>query len=177
MPAIDDILVDNLKDALSQAQRLILWGVGSAALLLFLSVDAPDLIRQEESVSVPVVGAAAPMRAALIFWLAYFAFGISAYLAIGRIRKTISEIDDKRAVEAVLQRLTLVTVDSRLLRVGAALLAPLLILAGYLLEHGRSTVPVDLLTTLSGFVVVFLPYLAVAVLLWKPFIETGRHRA
>lgn len=167
MPNIDDILVNNLRDALQQAQRYIISGITSAALFLLLTSQAPELLRSKQPFDLPTLGEVAPGPAAIILMLAYLAFGLLANSVIGRIRTIEAEINDVRIVKAALTQFSVVTIENRVIRWGAVLLPPLLLLVGYLIEHSRSETPVNVFT-IVGFAVIAGPYLVLAYRLRKP---------
>ena len=174
MPTKDDILLRNLDDALQQAQRYLWLGVVSAALFVVLSMRAPGLIANNQEVEVPVVGKAAPGTAAVVFFLGFLAFPVLASLAIARIRRIASSISDRQIVDAALTRFSILTLDSTLLRVISALIAPLLILSGYGLEQLRGAERLDALKVVVGFPFISAPYLLLASGLVRPFVNASK---
>ncbi len=164
----DEILVANLKDALQQTQRYVLYGILSAALLVLLSLDAPRLISVGQQAEVPIAGKVDPTAAAIIFTVGYLAFGILASLALARIRKIAAVITDARIVNAVLTHFCLPTIDNRAIRVAAALLAPVVLLTGYLLEKHRASAAIDALGLTLGLAALATPYVVLAYRLLKP---------
>jgi len=177
MANIDDILIGNLKDALQQAQRYLISGIVSAALLVVLSMDAPELIALEQKVDIPTVGKVAPGPAAIILWFAYIIFGFLANSTLGRIKKIALAITEVQMMDAALTYFSLITIDNVIMRVGTMLLAPVLIMIAYLVEQYRSANPIDVATAfmiILGFVLVAVPYIPLAVKLRKPLKDMCR---
>lgn len=167
MASTDDILVNNLSDALQQAQRYLLFGVTSAALLLVLTIENVVLHDSESKIQVPSIGAVNPELAVICFVVGYLAFGILANSACGRAFHVAQLIQDPKVAEAAMLRYSFATAESRMVRVGTALLPPFLILVGYLVEVYRSDASFRFSDRVAyqilGYLFLCAPYLTLAM--------------
>jgi hypothetical protein len=169
----NDIWVGNLQVALQQAQRYIFAGTLSMALFFLLDQDAPELLRSGDKVDIPHLGKVTPGIAAIVLFSAYFIFGLLANSAMRRIRKIASKIHDKEILDAVLAHFSIVTVESKFIRIIAALLAPALLAVGLFIEWSRGATPSPL-AILVGLPLLSLPYLFLLYQLLKPIkMETS----
>lgn len=162
----DDILVHNLRDALRQAQQYILSGIVSALLALLVSIDAPNLVETGERVGVPFLGNLNPGPAAIILMFAYFVFGLLANSSISQIKKIIKIMNDESTADIALTYLSIVTIKSTFVRLGAILLPPLLLSAALAVKHfgGGSSSHWPIYSVLLWM----SPYLVLAYRLLKP---------
>ena len=162
----DDILIHNLRDALQQAQRYILWGILCSLLALLLSIDAPQLTVSGGKVDLPHVGTINPGSAAMILMVAYFVLGLLANSAISQIRKIITMIDKEFIAHYTLTYLSVVTISNGFIRLGAILLPPVLLVATLVVEYVRGA---DLTPwSIVGILVFASPYIFLAYRLKKP---------
>src|SRR6266850_3189834 len=168
MPSADDILANNLGDALGQAQKFVFSGIVSAALLVLLSFDSPELISLKQKIKVERFGEVAPGMAAIILWLTYLISGFLANAAITRITDITSRINSDEMTKAMLTRFSIVTLESATLRVSAALLAPVLLLISYTVEQARGAIPPTVIIAALGILAISAPYVVLAFRLVKP---------
>jgi uncharacterized membrane protein len=158
MPDKNDILVKTLQDALQQAQKYIIAGILSAALFILVDNKAPELLRSGDRVDIPQLGKVPSGVAAIVLFSGYFVFCFLAISVIRRIRKIASQIDNKEIRSAALTQFSIVTVESRLLRIITVLIAPALLSASIFIERSRGATP-SLLAIIVAFPLLFLPYL------------------
>jgi hypothetical protein len=163
-----DILVDNLKGALQQTQRYIFAGALSAALFLLVDKDAPELIRSGDRADVPYLGKVPPGIAAIALYFAYIAFSLLAALAIRRIRKIVAEIRNKEIVGAVLTQFSVLTLESRPLRIMIVLIAPVLMLVSLFIELAGGARPSLGAIIIGVPLLIFSPYLFLLYQVVKP---------
>lgn len=94
MAAPEDILTDNLREALREAHKRIVFGTGAALFLLLLAVQDWQSGSASQAITVPVVGVDADRTMAkIIAAVAYFIAGYLAYLAISRARRIKRRLD------------------------------------------------------------------------------------
>ena len=128
MAAPEEILADNLKEALKEAQKRIVFGTGAALFLLLLVVQ--DWWREDgvKTIDVPIVGVSADRTlAGILAAVAYFISGYLASLAVGRAQRIIRRLDTLPQLrEAVLMYPSIPTIITTVKRI-AALFLPILI--------------------------------------------------
>ena len=163
----NDIWVDNLQDVLQQTQRYIFAGTLSMALFVLMDKEAPELLRSGEKIDVPHLGKVTPGIAAIVLFSAYFVFGLLANSAMRRIRTIASKIHDPEVLSAVLTHFSIVTVESKAIRIITALLAPALLTVGFFFESYRGANPSPL-AIIVGLPLLSLPYLFLLYELLKP---------
>lgn len=175
MASLTDIHVGNLHDALQQAQRCLLLGATSAALLLVLTIEHPDLRDAASKVQVPSIGTVDPGVAIVCFAFGFLAFGVGANAALGRAFAAALAIHEQEPAlaEAALLRHCFATADSALVRVGAALFPPLLLLAGQAVARYRGGAAAvsggDTAALILGLLLFCMPYIVLALrLLARP---------
>ena len=169
----NDIWVGNLREALQQAQRYIFAGTLSMALFVLMDKDAPELLRSGDKVDVPLLGKVTPGIAAIVLFSAYFVFGLLANSAMRRIRTIASKIQDEDLLRPVLTHFSIVTVESKVIRILTALLAPALLAVGFFIEWSRGATP-SWGAVIVGLPLLSSPYLFLLYELLKPIKkETG----
>lgn len=175
----DDILVENLIDALQQVQRYLLLGATSAALLLILTIDSPALLAAKDRVDVPTLGKINPDTAAFVFMVGYVVFGILANAALTRVRNLRPMIQDPDLATAALLRFSFVTADSAFVRASASLVPPLLMVLGLFAElfrtGGRPFLGQDVAYLILGALVICAPYLLLAAAVFSPLSASARN--
>jgi hypothetical protein len=154
----NDILVSNLRDALQQAQRYIFAGILSAGLFVVIDQEGPELLRSGERVDIPYLGKVTSGLAGIALFSAYFIFGLLANSAIGRIKKIVLKIHDDEVATAALTQFSIVTVESRTIRIITVLLAPALMGVCLLIERSRGATQ-SLAGLTLGVVLLCSPYL------------------
>ena len=117
-----DILVKNLQNALDQAQRYLIAGILSTGLWILID----NTLLEGEKADIPFIGKVAPELGVLILIFAIFFSACFAVSAMRRARKIISQISDKEVVNAALTHFTILTIESRTLRILAVLLPGLM---------------------------------------------------
>jgi hypothetical protein len=163
----EEILVDNLQNALEQAQKYVIAGILSAGLCVLVDNDA--LMKTGEKVDVPFIGKVSSEIAFFILFVAFFFSGCFAVSATRRARKIISKISDKKIVNAALTYFSILTIENIILRVLAVLLAPGLIFGSLLIDQYRSEVRLSWHTIFFGALLYFLPYIFLLYQAITPF--------
>jgi len=137
----DDILADNLKEALRQAHKHIVFGT-SASLFLMLLVIQDWWESGEKNIKIPLIDVSAPSwLAEAIACAAYFVSGYLAYLAVTRARRIMGRLRFLPQIrEAVLMYPSIPTIIITGTRIAAIALPVLIFLT--------STVP--FLFTMTG---------------------------
>ncbi len=173
MPDPNEIRLDNLRETLRQIQRYIVLGIGSAIILLSVILQAPDLSKSSATLTLPFIGQVAPSMAAFTLIIAGFIFGAVSVSGVNRVVSIAREIGDESLVDAALTFPTVVTIQSKVLRVGASLMPPILLVLGYMIEHSRTETPFDPFA-LVGMAMISSPYLVLSYILRKPISERYR---
>jgi hypothetical protein len=139
MAKAEDILAENLKEAIKRTQRHITFATSAALFLLLLVVHDWTKVAKK-TIHVPIVGVETDrFMAEVIAALAYFISGLLAYLAISRARIIMGRLKSSPEIrEAVLMYPSVPTIVRTDMRMAALLIPVLLFLA--------STVPFLFLT-------------------------------
>lgn len=163
MASVDDILTDNIKDALSQAQWFLTAGIVSAVLFVLSSIwTLAASINKAEVFSVPIVGEFPRSWAVIVLLCSYVVCGCLANLAISRILRLLPLVDVSIA-RALLTRFSLFTAHSRLIRLGGILLAPSIIFFSWSILALMDGVPQHIVFLIGPLSYVLgLPYIRLA---------------
>lgn len=173
--APQDILVDNLKEALKAAHQYIIWGTGIALFLLVLVIQDWRGTGVAAIIKLPAIGVDAERSLVeLIASVACFISGYMAYLAVervSRIRVRLRAWPEIR--KAALTYPSIPTINSGM-RIAAVLLPALLFSAALMIilvplfkEKGTFIIPAGITLILNS------PYILIAQLLRYPLGETS----
>ena len=168
MPDPKDILVENLRDTVRQIQRYMVVGIGSAFLSIAIARRGPELWASGQNFYLPILCVEVdPGLAGITLIVAHVIFGSMAVSATSRVGRIAKEIGDKKLVNAALMYPSIATAQFSVLRIGSAMLPPLLILAGYLVEQVRGETTFEV-AAFVGFLVISVPYFILAYRLRTP---------
>ncbi|PKB83198.1 MAG: hypothetical protein BZY88_02575 [SAR202 cluster bacterium Io17-Chloro-G9] len=167
---VDDLLLDNLKEALQTIQRYMLIGLASAGGILTLAASSP------KEVSITGLPAPVPWIVAIsIFSGAYWAVGFLSYLTVKRVNEIVKQFgsreDRSEAVEraqvllAALTYPSMLTFRASLPRVGMSVIPPILAVAGFAIAFEKELL--DILPIL-GMLLLAIPYVFLAWELQDP---------
>ena len=161
----DDVLLENLREALRQVQRYTVWGIGSA--LSYFALATTDL--GSTSVDVPVPGSFgsfvsvntefAKVLALAIFWVAG---AMAVYTHEGAIRISRALQCNPDLLRAALTFPSIATEIYGLVRVSAALIPAGLVLTGLVLDAGLRAY-IGSTALLMGTAVLLSPYIVFAI--------------
>jgi hypothetical protein len=133
MPSAEDILVDNLREALKDAHRQIVFGTGAALFFLLLVIQDVWGGGQGGAIVLPLVGVQADRSfAEIIAAVAYFIAGYLAYLAVSRVLRIKARLQSAPQLrEAVLMYPSIPTLILTGARIGALLLPVVIFVGGF----------------------------------------------
>lgn len=172
MASAEDVLAENLKEALKQAHRHIVFATSAALFLLLLVAGQWDAAATKQ-VRVPLIDADVEGGLArIVVSVAYFVSGCLANLAVWRARKIMWRLRNSPSLrEAVLTYPSIPTITRTGFRI-TALLFPIMLFFAATLPF-VSVLPRNSAQGLVFTVVLLsVPYLALIALLWYPLGTT-----
>jgi hypothetical protein len=174
----DEILLENLRRSLDFYQQSIVWSMTAAAACFLLALT----LRNPKSPPIQVLyGEVSVSLAWAIAFAITFVLGILASSAAANVERVLAKMsveDDIR--EAILLYPSLATNSSGLVRIGTALIPPLLVFSAFEMElinefylGGRQPIPrtvEDWFGTLLIFILVLAPYSTIVGRLRRNFV-------
>jgi cellobiose-specific phosphotransferase system component IIC len=125
MKDVEEILVDNLKEVLSSAQKYLLAGMAAALFILLLVIEGKFNKAKEDIVEIPALGISAPTSSAAFVALGiYFFSGIIVCSLDKSCRRIEAQLQQSKSVgllDAVLTYPSIIR-TSKLIGVGGAFL-------------------------------------------------------
>ena len=177
MAAPEDILVDNLKEALREAHKYIVLGTGVALFLLILSIQDLRGTGTVSPVEIPIVKISAERSLTELISVAiYFISGYMAYLAVSRIERIKVRLHSWPEIrKAALTYPSIPTINITWARMGAAILPALLFSAALLVIFipRLKDVKDSLLPIIFFVLALSSPYILLIQLLRYPLGETS----
>jgi len=171
----DDILLDNIKEALALYQRSLVWATTAALSGGLITLRLRD--KNPPAISILFGTLSAPV-AWFLAQVVYVVFGALAFGALERYRRSLEELNPSPEIFDAIQLFpSLATLQGRFFRLGSVLLPLLVTYISWIVEMvSEGSQPLDVYTVIGGlFVATILltPYAAILLLLrtlrkWRP---------